>query len=97
MTWAGRLPADMEARRNAKTVYAIGSHSVEISGNKGRWTATVDGEPLDNWFMSSADAWTAGVLEADSKDAGVATQSSMRHGFGGQVTGRSTETRIGRD
>jgi hypothetical protein len=72
MNKAGRLPADMEARRNAKTAYVLGNHSVEIVGNKGRWTTTVDGEPLENWFGSSADAWTAGVLEADSQDAGVA-------------------------
>lgn len=72
MTRARGLPADMEARRNAKTVYALVNHSIEIVGNKGRWTATVDGQPLENWFGCPADAWAAGVLEADGRDAGVA-------------------------
>lgn len=74
MRRAGRLPADMLARRNAKTAYAVGRHTVEITGDEGRWTAAVDGEPLDDWFTSPPDAWAAGVLEADGKDAGVATR-----------------------
>jgi len=44
--------------------YEVGSHVLEVTGNGGRWTATVDGVDHDRWFTSSADAWTAGVAEA---------------------------------
>jgi uncharacterized protein YndB with AHSA1/START domain len=44
--------------------YEIGTHVLELSATSSRWRATVDGTSLDRWFMSSADAWTAGVTEA---------------------------------
>jgi hypothetical protein len=44
--------------------YEIGAHVLELCGTSSRWRATVDGVCLDRWFMSSSDAWTAGVTEA---------------------------------
>jgi hypothetical protein len=51
-----------------KIRYHVGRHVLEIAANKGRWTTTVDGVGLDQWFMSLADAWTAGVTEAGRLD-----------------------------
>jgi hypothetical protein len=73
MRKAGYLPAAMEARRNLKTIYSLGNHLVEIAGDKGRWTTSVDGVPLETSFETSADAWTAGVRKADGRGAAVAT------------------------
>ncbi len=47
-----------------KIRYDVGARVLELSGNNSRWRATVDGISLDRWFMSLADAWTAGVTEA---------------------------------
>jgi hypothetical protein len=44
--------------------YEVGAHVLELFGNSSRWRATIDGVSLDRWFMTSADAWTAGVTEA---------------------------------
>ena len=48
--------------------YQVGRHVLEIAAKDGRWTATVDGTGIDQWFMSLADAWTAGVTEAGRRD-----------------------------
>ena len=34
----------------------------------GRWIVAVDGVPLSGWYATRADAWTAGVTEADRLD-----------------------------
>jgi hypothetical protein len=52
--------------------YDVGPRVLEVTGNGSRWTAAVDGVTLDRWYMSSADAWTAGVTEALRLDAGAA-------------------------
>jgi hypothetical protein len=52
-----------------KLRYEVGAHVLEVTGNGGRWTTTVDGVVFDRWFTSSADAWTAGVAEALRLDA----------------------------
>jgi hypothetical protein len=53
--------------------YDVGAHVLELSGNSSRWRATLDGISLDRWFMSLADAWTAGVTEAFRKEEGKAS------------------------
>ncbi len=68
MTRRNDLPAAMEARRNVKTRYVLEKHVVEIVGEHGRWTASVDGVPLEARFGSSSEAWTAGIVEADRRD-----------------------------
>ena len=51
-----------------KIRYQVGRHVLEIASKDGRWTATVDGTGIDQWFLSLADAWTAGVTEAGRRD-----------------------------
>jgi hypothetical protein len=58
----------MQAGREVRTRYAIGGHVVETVGQGGRWAAEVDGRRLDASFACSADAWTAGVTEAERLD-----------------------------
>jgi hypothetical protein len=55
-----------------KIVYEVGAHTVEVTALHGRWTAVLDGVAIDRWFMSLADAWTAGVTEAVRLDDGAA-------------------------
>ena len=51
-----------------KIRYQVGPHVLEIGAKDGRWTASVDGTAIDQWFLSLADAWTAGVTEAGRRD-----------------------------
>ncbi len=44
--------------------YEVGAHVLEIKKITYRWSANIDGVAMDRWFMSAADAWTAGVTEA---------------------------------
>jgi hypothetical protein len=48
--------------------FQIGRHLLHVFGEKGRWVVAVDGVLLHPWFESPADAWTAGVVEADRLD-----------------------------
>lgn len=63
-----------------KIQYKVGAHDLELTRKDGRWTAAVDGIAVDRWFTSSADAWTAGVEEADRIDRFAA--SSLAPGAG---------------
>ena len=48
--------------------YQVGNHIVRVSNANGRWAVTVDEAELSRWFMNQADAWAAGVREADRLD-----------------------------
>ena len=50
------------------TSYQVGKHVVRISNANGRWAVTVDDAALSRWFVNQAEAWTAGVHEADRLD-----------------------------
>lgn len=50
------------------TSYQVGKHVVRISSANGRWAVVVDDATLTKWFVNPADAWTAGVREADRLD-----------------------------
>ncbi len=50
------------------TRYRVGSHLVQVSKMEGRWAVAVDEVALSNWFMTQAEAWEAGVREADRLD-----------------------------
>ena len=54
--------------REVRTRYTVGSHVVETVGQGGRWAAIVDGVRLDASFACSADAWAAGIAEAERTD-----------------------------
>jgi hypothetical protein len=48
--------------------YRVGKHLVLVSKVEGRWSVTVDEALLPTWFMTQAEAWEAGVREADRLD-----------------------------
>ncbi len=50
------------------TSFRIGVHEVQMMRSSGRWIAVLDGVALPRWFMTEAEAWTAGVREADRID-----------------------------
>lgn len=44
-------------------------HSIVLTSTDDRWTATVDGVPIDRWYESSADAWSAAVGASERFDS----------------------------
>lgn len=50
------------------TSYQVGKHVVRISSSNGRWAVVVDDAALTKWFVNQAEAWAAGVQEADRLD-----------------------------
>ncbi len=50
------------------TSYQVGKHVVQISNANGRWAVVVDEAQLSRWFVNPAEAWAAGVREADRLD-----------------------------
>ena len=55
-----------EARRPMS--FKVGLHEVSAWRDNRRWLIAVDGAALPTWFRTLADAWTAGVTEADRLD-----------------------------
>ncbi|MBS1108330.1 MAG: hypothetical protein H6Q88_322 [Anaeromyxobacteraceae bacterium] len=53
-------------------------HSIVLTSMDGRWTATVDGVRIDQWYVSSADAWTAAVGASERFD-GFAAVARVTH------------------
>ncbi len=51
-----------------ETHFAVGAHVVRLSCAKGRWSVFVDQAATDQWYASEAEAWEAGVREADRLD-----------------------------
>ncbi len=53
----------------ALTRFQVGEHVVRVSKvMEGRWVAAVDEVALPNSYRTQADAWEAGVREADRVD-----------------------------
>ena len=52
------------------SVFQVGSHRVSTSLLRTRWSVTVDRKPVPGWFGTEAEAWAAGVQEADRVDGG---------------------------
>jgi len=48
--------------------FRVGAHEVRVWMKDGRWYAAVDQVELPIWHKVQADAWTAGVTEADRLD-----------------------------
>ncbi len=48
--------------------FRVGAHDVGVWMKEGRWYVSVDGTELSIWYKVQADAWTAGVIEADRLD-----------------------------
>ncbi|HZY04139.1 MAG TPA: hypothetical protein VFF02_11630 [Anaeromyxobacteraceae bacterium] len=56
------------------TAFQVGKHVVRISNANGRWAVVVDDAALTRWFVNQAEAWAAGVQEADRLDRQPAAQ-----------------------
>jgi hypothetical protein len=52
----------------AASSFEVGVHVLRLACARGRWTVTVDSVTFERWFTSEADAWEAGVREADRLD-----------------------------
>jgi len=48
--------------------FRVGTHEVRVWMKDGRWYVAVDEVELPIWHKVQADAWTAGVTEADRLD-----------------------------
>jgi hypothetical protein len=48
--------------------FQVGKHLVRVGGRGGVWAASVNGVDLDHTYSTEAEAWEAGVREADRLD-----------------------------
>jgi hypothetical protein len=48
--------------------YEVGAHLVQLWGCEGRWSVSVDKAAFETSFATRAEAWEAGVREADRLD-----------------------------
>jgi hypothetical protein len=51
-------------------VFRVGTHAVKVSGGSGVWSFAVDDRAGQSSFATEAEAWEAGVREADRIDRG---------------------------
>ena len=51
-----------------RTTFDVRSHQVCVWLDGRRWHVSIDGSELPIWFVTAADAWAAGVQEADRLD-----------------------------
>jgi hypothetical protein len=56
-------------RTRPPATFEVGQHQVRVWVADGRWGVAVDEGALAQWYMTQADAWTAGVSEAYRLDA----------------------------
>ena len=66
-------PEPLASLEKVSTIFQVGAHVLCVSKlREGRWTCTVDhGQPSSS-YMTQAEAWEAGVREADRLDRAVA-------------------------
>ncbi len=62
------------------TVFDVGTHAVRVWVENERWVVSVDGVRLDRWYETQADAWMAGVGEADRASRGNAGPRAVSDG-----------------
>jgi hypothetical protein len=48
-----------------KSIFQVGMHVLQVIGSDSRWVVAVDGVLHEGWLASEAQAWAAGVAEAD--------------------------------
>jgi hypothetical protein len=64
---SSRSAAEEEALSGA-ACFRVGAHLVRLSRANERWHVTVDATSFERWYASEAEAWEAGVREADRLD-----------------------------
>jgi hypothetical protein len=55
-------------------VFRVGTHSVKVSGGNGVWMFAVDEAAGASSYATEAEAWEAGVREADRLDRTTGTR-----------------------
>ncbi|OFX24983.1 MAG: hypothetical protein A2V77_24260 [Anaeromyxobacter sp. RBG_16_69_14] len=66
---AANHPKSSAAPVSVVTRFQVGRHDLRVSKvMEGRWAIAVDESALPNTFRTQADAWEAGVREADRID-----------------------------
>jgi hypothetical protein len=66
---AARPPPDVAA---LPVTFTVGTHAVVVAPRDRCWSVSVDGTPAASTFGTQAEAWEAGVREADRLDRLVA-------------------------
>jgi hypothetical protein len=61
-----------------KTIFQIGRHVLQVIGEDDRWVVAVDGVLRERWYSSEAQAWAAGVGEADSLERSSPSPTECR-------------------
>jgi len=62
-------PEPLVSFEKVSTIFHVGPHVLCVSKlREGRWTCTVDEGAPSSSFMTQAEAWEAGVREADRLD-----------------------------
>jgi len=56
------------APRAEASAFRVGGHLLHLSSLDGRWSVTLDSVVSQRWYTTPADAWEAGVREADRLD-----------------------------
>jgi hypothetical protein len=57
------------ARSVSSRAFTVPGHGLVVSGHEGSWVVTVDGAPASpHGFATMAEAWAAGVREAQRLD-----------------------------
>ena len=65
-------PEPIVSAEKISTFFHVGAHVLCVSKlREGRWTCTVDAGTPSSSFMTQAEAWEAGVREADRLDRPV--------------------------
>jgi hypothetical protein len=66
------VPVTFGAKLDAASLpatFRVGEHELQLARvNEGRWLLSVDGAQVDGSYRSEAEAWEAGVREADRRD-----------------------------
>lgn len=58
----------LQPSEHIPVTFHVGKHLVRLSGRPGVWSADVDGAALAHSYSTQAEAWEAGVREADRLD-----------------------------
>jgi hypothetical protein len=53
------------------SIFEVGKHRVRVWERGNQWRVAVDRAGIPSWFLSEAEAWAAGVREADRIDRAV--------------------------
>jgi len=65
---ARRQVGEIQSRESRKAEYQVAAHRLLLRGRPGIWNVDVDESSLPMSYATQAEAWEAGVREADRRD-----------------------------